>query len=131
VTTEAYLNIFNEFVNQLTDDELTESYFQQDGATCHTSNASMRKTENPGSNPGRRGWKPATNRLSYSTAFLVELLKDRVYSNKPRTFDAFKDAIRQKGATITDVALPDVFDNLQTRIQKCLNAVGGHFQHML
>jgi hypothetical protein len=33
------------FVNQLTDDELTSGYYQQDGATCHTSNASMREIE--------------------------------------------------------------------------------------
>ena len=31
--TEVYLQIFNEFVNQLTDDELTTGYYQQDGAT--------------------------------------------------------------------------------------------------
>jgi len=40
-----YLQIFNEFVNQLKDDELTTGYYQQDGATCHTSNASMREIE--------------------------------------------------------------------------------------
>ena len=33
------------FVNQLTDDELNTGYYQQDGATCHTSNASMRDIE--------------------------------------------------------------------------------------
>jgi hypothetical protein len=33
VTTEVCLNIFRECVNQLTDDELTVGYFQQDGAT--------------------------------------------------------------------------------------------------
>ena len=33
------------YVNQLTDDELTTEYYQQDGATCHTSNASMREIE--------------------------------------------------------------------------------------
>ena len=31
------------YANQLTDDELTTGYYQQDGATCHTSNASMRE----------------------------------------------------------------------------------------
>jgi len=40
-----YLQIFNEFVNQLTDDELTTGYYQQGGATCRTSNASMREIE--------------------------------------------------------------------------------------
>ena len=43
--TEVYLQIFNEFVDQLTDDELTTGYYQQDGATCHTSNANMREIE--------------------------------------------------------------------------------------
>jgi len=33
------------FANQLTDDVLTTGYYQQDGATCHTSNASMREIE--------------------------------------------------------------------------------------
>ena len=33
------------YVNQLTDDELTTGYYQEDGATCHTSNASMREIE--------------------------------------------------------------------------------------
>jgi hypothetical protein len=30
VITEVYLQIFNEFVNKLTDDELTTGYYQQD-----------------------------------------------------------------------------------------------------
>jgi len=33
------------YVNQLTDDEITTRYYQQDGATCHTSYASMREIE--------------------------------------------------------------------------------------
>jgi hypothetical protein len=42
---EVYLQIFNEFINQLTDDEPTTGYYQQDGATCHTSNTSTREIE--------------------------------------------------------------------------------------
>jgi hypothetical protein len=34
-----------EFVDQLDDDELRNGYFQQDGATCHTSNESMTEIE--------------------------------------------------------------------------------------
>ena len=33
------------FINQLTDDELTTGYYQQDGATRHTANGSMREIE--------------------------------------------------------------------------------------
>ena len=43
VNTVVYLQIFNKFVNQLADDELNTGYYQQNGATCHTSNASMRE----------------------------------------------------------------------------------------
>ena len=39
------LLLVKNYVNQLTDDELTTGYYQQDGATCHTSNASMREIE--------------------------------------------------------------------------------------
>jgi hypothetical protein len=38
------MNIFSTFVNQL-DDELQRGFFQQDGATCHTSNDSTAETE--------------------------------------------------------------------------------------
>jgi len=40
-TTSAYMEIFNTFVNQLDEEELSIGYFQQDGATSHTSHASM------------------------------------------------------------------------------------------
>jgi len=41
ITTAAYMEIFNTFVNLLNDEELSIGYFQQDGATSHTSHASM------------------------------------------------------------------------------------------
>jgi hypothetical protein len=46
--------------NQLTGDELITGYYQQDGATCHTSNASMREIES--------------------------FFKDRIISKKKKTF---------------------------------------------
>ena len=41
IKTAAYMEIFNTFVNQLDDEELSVGYFQQDGATSRTSHASM------------------------------------------------------------------------------------------
>ena len=41
ITTAAYMEIFNTFVNQLDDEELSIGYFQLDGATSHTSHASV------------------------------------------------------------------------------------------
>jgi hypothetical protein len=75
-------------------------------------------------------WPPRSPDLTPPDFFLCGLLKDRACSNKQGTIDALKEAIRQKVAII-DVILPDVFANLQTRAQKCLDAGGGHFQHIL
>jgi hypothetical protein len=59
------------------------------------------------------------------------LVKDLVYNNKARTVDALKDAIRREVAAVTDVTLQNVIVSLETRIEKCLDAGGGHFEHML
>ena len=40
-----YTIVYKNYVNQLTVDEPTTGYYQQDGATCHISNASMREIE--------------------------------------------------------------------------------------
>jgi hypothetical protein len=110
-----------------------EAYLQQDGAKFQTSSASMREIK---SYFGDRlilknPWPPRSPDLIPPAFFLWGLLKDCVYSNKPRTIDVLKDAIRREVAAITEVKLPDVFTNFQTRIQKCLDAGRGYFQHML
>ena len=43
ITTAAYMEIINTFLNQLDDEELSVGYFQQDGATSNTSHASIAK----------------------------------------------------------------------------------------
>jgi hypothetical protein len=44
-TSQVYIELFREFVNQLDDQELTLGYYQQDGATSHTSGVSMAEVE--------------------------------------------------------------------------------------
>ena len=43
VNKEVYTNIFKEFCAQLTEEERQSFFFQQDGATCHTSQVSPRR----------------------------------------------------------------------------------------
>ena len=128
-----YLQIFNEFVNQLTDDELTTGYYQQDGATCHTSNASMRET---GSFLKDRiiskkiFWPPRSPDLTPADFFLWSLLKGKVYKNTPRTIEQLKDAIRQRIQAVNFDVLGKVFQNLEKRIQVCLDVKGDQLQHL-
>lgn len=110
-----------------------ECYLQQGGTTCHTSDACMRETESYFSDRliSKNLWPPRSPDLTPPDFFLCGLLKGHVYSNKPQTIDALKDIIQKEVVAITDVTLLDVFADLQTSIQKCLDAGRGHFQHVL
>ena len=104
------------YVNQLTDDEITTGYYQQDGATCHKSNASMRqiksffffKTELSQKTYGH----PDLPDLTPADFFLWGLLKGKVYKNTPRTIEQLKDAIRQEIQDVNVDSLGKVFQNL-------------------
>jgi len=59
------------------------------------------------------------------------LLKGKVYENTPRTIEQLKEAIRQEIQAVNVDTLGKVFQNLQKRIQVCLDVKGDHFQHRL
>ena len=121
------------YVNQLTDDELTTGYYQQDVATCLTSNASMReievflKTESSQKNL----WPPRSPDLTPADFFLWGLLRGKVYKNTPRTIEQLKDAIHQEIQAVNVDTLGKVFQNLEKRIQVCLDVNGDQFQRRL
>jgi len=58
-------------------------------------------------------------------------LKGKVYENTPRTIEQLKEAIRQEIQAVNVDTLGKVFQNLQKRIQVCLDVKGDHFQHRL
>jgi ketopantoate reductase len=103
VNTDVYKDIFMAFVDQLDDIELRQGYFQEDGATCHTSNESMA--------------------LIY--------LKERVYKNKPRTIQDLRANITTEINIIDTAMLTRVSENKVKRAQMCLEEEGGHFQHLM
>ena len=89
------------FVNQSTEDELTTGYYPQDGATCHTSNASMREIENllKTELSQKNLWPPRSPDLTPADFFLSGLLKGKVYKNTPRTIEQRhtpRDSSRQR-----------------------------------
>jgi len=59
------------------------------------------------------------------------LLKGKVYKNTPRTIEQLKDAIRQEIQAVNVDTLGKVFQNLENRIQVCLDVKGDRFQHRL
>jgi len=54
-----------------------------------------------------------------------------MYKNTPRTIEQLKDAIRQEIQAVNNDALGKVLQNLEKRIQVCLDVKGEQFQHRL
>ena len=121
------------YVNQLTDDGLTTGYYQQDGATCHTSNASMRGIESFFKDRiiSKNIWPPVSPDLPSADFFLWGLLKGKVDKNIPRIIEQLKDLIRQEIQAVNVDTLGKGFQNLEKRIQVCLDVKGDQFQHRL
>jgi hypothetical protein len=109
------MEIFNEFVNQLDDEEISTGYFQQDGATCHTSNASMAEIASFFDDCiiSKGLWPPRSPDLTPLDFFLWGMLKGKVYHNKPRTFMALRESIRREIETVTPDMLVKTFHNME------------------
>ena len=54
-----------------------------------------------------------------------------MYKNTLRTIEQLKDALRQEIEAINADTLGKVFQNLEKRIQACLDVKGDRFQHRL
>jgi hypothetical protein len=50
---------------------------------------------------------------------------------KPRTLDESRENIRRKIQMVPPEFLAATFRNMQRRVQLCIDAQGGHFQHLL
>jgi len=77
------------------DMDIDNMWFQQDGATCHTPDATMdilheRFEGMVISRGGDVNWSPTSCDLPPLDFFLWSYLKSQVYMNKPQTIDALK-----------------------------------------
>ena len=125
--------VHNEFVDQLDDDELRNGYFQQDGATCHTSNESMTEIESFFDDRiiSKALWPPRSPDLSPPDFFLWGALKGKAYGNKPRTIQELENNIWREIAAISEDVLQATFTNMKHCVQLFLDSDGEHFQHLL
>jgi hypothetical protein len=74
---------------------------------------------------------PRSPDLTPPDYFLWGYLEGRVYQNKPRTIDALKANITEEIQAVTADVLARTFQNMARRVQSCMDANGGHFQHKL
>lgn len=132
INTERYLNIIQQFICLLVSNE-RYCWFQQDGATAHTSHTTMNALEEFFGNRiiSKNLWPPRSPDLSPADFYLWGYLKERVYSNNPQTLEALQHNIENVINTITPATLKRVSASLRTRVSVCMLENGGHFQHLL
>jgi hypothetical protein len=125
VNTEVYMNIFEEFCAQLTEEERQSFLFQQDGATCHTSRVSLQRVHDVFSEErtvSKNLWPPRSPDLTTCDFFLWGHLKSTVYETNPHTIQELKDNISHAVAAIDITILYRVYLNMIRRAQLCIDA---------
>ena len=111
-------------------------WFQQDGATPHTSNESLEWLHQhfPGRLISRRcdpEWSPHSPDLNPPDFFLWGYLKDRVYADNPQTISDLKAAITAAIQAIPRDACERVIENFHRRVKVCKQRRGAHLEHTL
>jgi hypothetical protein len=115
----------------LEDTEIDNLWFQQDGATCHTSRQTLaflheKFPQRVISLHGDQEWPPRSCDLTPCDFFLWGYVKSQVYANKPRTIPELKAEIRRVIGGIEPHICERVIRNFEERINVCRLSTGGH-----
>ena len=111
-------------------------WFQQDGATAHTSRNAIKTLKEmfPNHLISMRvdiGWPTRSPDLNPCDYFLWGYLKSKVYTQRPRSVEELKDAIRHEIAAITPMMINRVIDNFHKRVNLCVNNHGKHLTDLI
>ncbi|GFV90105.1 putative transposable element [Trichonephila clavipes] len=111
----------NFFISKLNNHDVQELGFQQDGATCHTSRATIDLLKDTFgdrliSRFGPVNWPPRSCDLTPLDYFLWGYVKSLVYADKPQTLDHLEDNIRRVIADIRPQLLEKVIENWTSRL---------------
>lgn len=132
VNGERYRAMITNFLwQELVDMDLTDIWFQQDGATSHTARATvdLLHTRFPGRVISRNGdvnWPPRSCDLTPLDFFLWGYVKGEVYKSNPQTIpDLQAEIIRVIGGIEAELC-QNVIRNFNKRINHCRDSRGAH-----
>ena len=141
INKERYVFVLEQFKRELASrfpNYITKFWFQQDGASPHTSKLSLdwlQSAENFGARvislKADFEWAPHSPDLSPPDYFLWGYLKSKVYKNRPRTLSELKENIRVEMRAISPETCRKVMLNFRRRMEQCNLQNGGHFEHLL
>ena len=124
-----YVKFWQKKLSTLHDD------IQQDGATPHTSNASLdwlrKKFGDRLISRQCAMWAPHSPDLNPPDFFLWGHLKGKVYEISPQTLQELKTSIVRQTRRITREQIRNVIDHFVRRVKICLQRGGAHLEHVL
>lgn len=115
---------------------LDDMWFQQDGATCHTTRETteLLRQKFHGrliSRNGDQNWPPRSCDLTPCDFFLWGFVKSKVYATKIRTITELKAEIRRVIDEIELQSCENVIKNFVKRVQECQKSRGGHLSNIV
>ncbi|GFV72168.1 putative transposable element [Trichonephila clavipes] len=128
--------ITNFFIPELNNHDVQELWFQQDGATCHTTRATIDLLKDTFgdrliSRFGPVNWPPRSCDLTPLENFLLGNVKSLVYADKPQTLDHLEDNIRHFIANIRPQMLEKVIENWTSRLDYIRASRGSHVPEII
>uniref|UniRef100_A0A6P7GJ75 Uncharacterized protein LOC114339557 n=1 Tax=Diabrotica virgifera virgifera TaxID=50390 RepID=A0A6P7GJ75_DIAVI len=83
---------------------------------------------------GRDGtvhWSPRSPELNEVDYDFWGYIKDVVYRTPPTIVDNMKIRIQNAFQSVTQQMLTNISRSFETRLQACVDVMGGHFEHLL
>ena len=137
VNGDRYWNMLSEFLfTNFEEEDIGNIWFQQDGATCHTAEATFDVLRPVFEDRiiSRRAdvvWPPRNCDLTSLNYYLWGAVKDTCYADKPETINALKTNIREAIGEIQLHGIDNVLKNCTDRVGYCMASRGSHLNEMI
>ena len=137
VNGERYRAMLNEFLfPKIEEDDMDDIWFQQDGATCHTTNIiiDLLRTVFENRIISRNSdvnWPPRSCDLTSLDYFLWGAVKDKCYTNYPETIEALKHEIEVAIRGIETQTIDNVLANSVDRMGYSKASRGRHLNDLM
>ena len=129
---DRYRAMLIEFLfTKIEEENIGNIWFQKDGAKCHTSEAILdvlRPVFEDSIISCRTDvdWPPRSCDLTPLDYYLWGAVKDKCYADKPQTFDAIEDNIREAIGAIQLHTIDNVLKNWTDCVGHCMDSPGSH-----
>jgi transposase len=133
VTAPRYMEIIDDFIDNMSLEERGTCWFQQDGAPAHTANITLNYLEElfQGRVISKGLWPPRSPDFNPCDYFLWGAIKENIFAKKPQTIDELKQHVTEVVDGIQQETLVSVFDNMHKRVHLCHQHGGDLFEQYL